>query len=175
MSFIGATYRMPREQCGNCGRTLYAPKQPCPKCGSQQRVMNLNSPILDLIIRVAHFYKRQKLWLKVLIPTLILGLGTGLGIYATATPGSIFVATETKNVVVNSSEVDAFFTITNVGKKPGISHCVVTVFDNYGGSRVQSKPVYKGVIQPQHTYEGHVLIFIPNHNAANDFNGAINC
>lgn len=175
MSFISGIYRIPRESCGNCGATLSALKQPCPQCGSQQRVVNINSPILDLIIKIVHSYKKLTIWLKVLIPTLILGLGTSLALYAIATPSSIFKATETKNLVVNSSTIDAYFTITNVGKKPGISHCVVTVSDNYGGSRVQSKPVYKGIIQPKHTYTGHVLISIPNHNAANEFDGVVNC
>lgn len=175
MSFILWLYGVCGESCGNCGNLIYDRNAPCPKCGSMQRVMSETSPILDLIIRISNRYKRQKMWLKILIPVSILVLGTSLLLYSTATPGSIFAAVEIKNAVVNPSKVEAFFTITNIGKKPGISHCVVTVYDNYGGNMVDSKPVYRGVIQPGKTYSGSILISIPNGDAANEFNGIVNC
>ena len=40
---------------------------------------------------------------------------------------------------------------------------------------VDSKPVYRGVIQPGKTYSGSILISIPNGDAANEFNGIVNC
>lgn len=175
MSFTLGLYGVRGESCGNCGNLIYDRNAPCPKCGSMQRVMSETSPILDLIIKISNRYKRQKMWLKILIPVSILFLGASLFLYSTATPGSIFTAVEIKNAMVNPSEVEAFFTITNIGKKPGISHCVVTVYDNYGGNLVDSKPVYHGVIQPGHTYSGSVLILIPNGDAANEFNGIVNC